>query len=267
MKRLSANWLTCRHGDMSMETMSLQKSRMRSVFTILGLIGAAVAITFLFIGVGHSLSLLATGRVGEAARAITRGQWELVAGSIAVFLAFLALIPIRMKRDWRSHGLYVAFIVSLFAEMFGFPLTAYFLSTALGLTLFEERFMGYMYALGMPLGSLITFLGVLLVILGWKEVYRARDRLATGGIYRVMRHPQYLGILLVTAGWLVHWPTLPGLLMWPVLVLLYVRLAIREDRYLAEKFGKEFQVYAEKTPMFFPSRRKGESPFAGREIP
>lgn len=226
-----------------------------------------MAITFLSIGIGHSLSLLATGKVGEAARAITRSRWELVAGSVAVFLAFLALAPICVKRDWRSHGLYVAFIVSLFAEMFGFPLTAYFLSTVLGLTFFEERFLRYMYTIGMPLGSLITFLGVLLVILGWKEVYRAKDRLATGGIYRVIRHPQYLGIILITAGWLVHWPTLPVLLMWPVLALLYVRLAVREDRYLAEKFGQEFRAYAEKTPMFLPSRRKGESRLARRETP
>ncbi|HEX9616826.1 MAG TPA: isoprenylcysteine carboxylmethyltransferase family protein [Anaerolineales bacterium] len=237
----------------------------QTALSVLGLIGTAVAIAFLFIGVGHSLSLLATGKVSEAARTITRGQWELVAGSILVFLAFLALIPVRVKRDWKSHGLYTAFIVSLFAEMFGFPLTAYFLSTALGLTFFEQQFLRYMYALGMPLGSLVTFLGVLLVILGWKEVYPAADRLATGGICRVIRHPQYLGIMLITAGWLVHWPTLPGLLMWPVLALLYVRLAVQEEKYLAEKFGQEFRAYAEKTPMFLPWRREGESPFAGRE--
>ena len=245
--------------------MNSQKLKMRFVFAVLGLVGATAAIAFLFMGVSHSLSLLSTGRVGEAARTIARGRWELVTGSIALFLAFLALIPMRVKRDWRSHGLYVAFIVSLFAEMFGFPLTAYFLSTALGLTFFEPWFMRYMYTLGMPLGSLITFLGVLLVILGWKEVYRARDRLATGGIYRVIRHPQYTGILLVTAGWLVHWPTLPGLLMWPVLVLLYVRQAVQEEKYLAEKFGQDFRDYAAKTPMFLPLKRKGESPFAGRE--
>lgn len=70
----------------------------------------------------------------------------------------------------------------------------------------------------MPLGSMITFVGVLLIVLGWWEVYRAKNQLATEGIYRYLRHPQYLGILLVTAGWLVHWPTIPGLAMWPILM-------------------------------------------------
>lgn len=227
---------------------------MRTGVTVIGLLGAAAAVAFVMAGAAHSLLLLAAGRVGEVERSIPRGQWAWVAGSVAVFLAFLALIPVRLKRDWRSHGTYGAFVVSLFAEMFGFPLTAYFLSTALGLTLFEERFLLYMYTLGMPVGSAITFIGVLLVILGWREVYRTPDRLATGGIYRHLRHPQYLGIILVTAGWLVHWPTIPGLLMWPILVLLYHRLAVREERDLARRFGPEFRAYAERTPMLFPPR-------------
>ncbi|MDR5694379.1 MAG: methyltransferase [Armatimonadota bacterium] len=226
----------------------------RDVLTILALIGTAAALAGLFIGIGHSLIVWATGRVRESDLAITRGRWDLVAVSIAAFMAFLALIPVRIKRDWRAHGIYVAFIISLFAEMFGFPLTVYFLSTAFGLTVFEKKFMLYMLRIGMPIGSLITFLGVLLVLLGWREVYRAKDRLATQGIYRYLRHPQYLGILLVTAGWLVHWPTIPGLVMWPILALLYYRLALQEDRYLAGKFGEEFWTYAKKTPMFLPLR-------------
>lgn len=178
----------------------------------------------------------------------------MVAVSIVLFVVFLALIPVRLRRDWRPHGIYAAFIVSLFAEMFGFPLSAYFLSTILGLTFFERQFMLYMYKIGMPLGSLITFVGVLLIILGWREAYRARDQLATQGIYRHLRHPQYLGILLVTAGWLVHWPTIPSLIMWPIIVLLYYRLSLREDKFLADRFGEEYRQYAEKTPMLLPLR-------------
>ncbi len=138
--------------------------------------------------------------------------------------------------------------------MFGFPLTAYFLSSLLGLTFFETRFMLYMYKVGMPLGSLITSVGVLLIVLGWREVYRAKNQLATGGIYRYLRHPQCPGILLVTAGWLVHWPTIPGLAIWPVLMWLYYRLSVQEDKYLADRFGSEYQEYAEKTPRLLPIR-------------
>jgi protein-S-isoprenylcysteine O-methyltransferase Ste14 len=236
----------------------------RALVNAVALCGAVLAIAFLFIGVGHSLVVLAPGRLSADQLAIHRGRWDLMAGSVAIFLAFLALIPVRLRRDWRSHGIYVAFVVSLFAEMFGFPLTAYFLSTALGLTLFERQFMLYMYRVGMPLGSLITIVGVLLVVLGWREVYRARGSLATTGIYRYLRHPQYLGILMVTAGWLVHWPTLPGLVMWPVLLVLYYRLSRREEAYLAQEFGEAYRAYASRTPMLLPVRLRATTGWPDR---
>jgi len=193
-----------------------------------------------------------TGSLSGVELTILRGNWVLVAASVAVFLAFFALIPVRLRRDWRSHGVYAAFIISLFAEMFGFPLSLYFLSSILAAPLLERYFMSYMYMIGMPVGSLVTFLGVLLIILGWREIYHAKDRLVTRGVYGYLRHPQYLGIILVTGGWLIHWPTIPGIILWPILIVMYIRLSKREEQYLADRFGEEYSEYAERIPMLIP---------------
>jgi len=107
----------------------------------------------------------------------------------------------------------------------------------------------------MPVGSIITFIGVLLIILGWREIYRSKNELASNGIYTHVRHPQYLGILLVAGGWIVHWPTIPGLAMFPILTALYWRLAKREDRFLEQKYGDAFREYARRTPMMIPGAR------------
>jgi protein-S-isoprenylcysteine O-methyltransferase Ste14 len=136
--------------------------------------------------------------------------------------------------------------------MFGFPLTVFLASSALGLSLFEEQFMLYMNMFGMPLGSIITFAGILLIMIGWREIYRSKDKLVVTGVYRYVRHPQYLGILLVAGGWIVHWPTIPGLAMYPVLVVLYHRLARREDRWLESRYGDGFREYSGTTPSLLP---------------
>jgi protein-S-isoprenylcysteine O-methyltransferase Ste14 len=107
-------------------------------------------------------------------------------------------------------------------------------------------------------------LGVSLVAVGWATVYRGRGGLVTSGIYRYLRHPQYLGLILVVLAFNIQWPTLPTLLMAPLLILAYVGLARREDRELSARFGEAFRAYAAQTPPFLPSRHRSRAEAATR---
>ncbi len=180
------------------------------------------------------------------------GRWDLVVASIVLFAAFLLFIPFRKKVGWRAHGAYTSFIIALFAEMFGFPLTIYFISSYFGRISFQNDFLSYMNSTGMPIGLIITGFGLLLVVAGWRPIYRAKEELVTKGVYHYVRHPQYVGLLLVTLGWLIHWPTIPTLVMWPILVVMYYRLAKQEEKEMEERFGERYLLYKENVPMFIP---------------
>ena len=199
------------------------------------------------------------------------GLWTLVVINSAIFLIFaFSFTKPKTKRDWRSFGAFSAFIVALFVEMYGFPLTIYLLSGWLGQrfpaldlrthdaghlweTLFGWKGDPHLNPLHL-LSSVLIFGGFLLLASAWDVLYRAqRDgRLATTGAYTRVRHPQYDGFVVIMLGFLLQWPTLLTLLMFPVLVAMYVRLAIQEEAEARAVFGDVWERYAAQTPRFFP---------------
>jgi len=193
------------------------------------------------------------------------GDWSLVAFNILIFGLFILLIPFKKKLQRLPTSVYVAFVVALYSEMYGFPLTIYMLSWLSGYRNPLTHVSGHILATVIgenlfflvihPLSNLLIALGMLLVIFGWKKIYGAKNELVSTGLYAYVRHPQYLGFLLMTLGMLIQWTTIPSLLMWPLLVILYIRLAKQEEKEMEAKFGATYREYESKVPMLFPLPR------------
>jgi protein-S-isoprenylcysteine O-methyltransferase Ste14 len=204
------------------------------------------------------------------------GLWSLVLINSAVFILFaFSFFKPQTARDWRSFGAFSAFLVALFTEMYGFPLTIYLLSGWL-----QSRYPGVDWLshdaghlLEMLFGwkanphfgpfHLISFVliggGFWLLSAAWPVLYRAQreGRLATAGAYAHVRHPQYVAFVLILLGFLFQWPTLLTLAMFPVLVWMYVGLARGEERKALVEFGAEYERYMQETPAFLPRLSSG----------
>ena len=199
------------------------------------------------------------------------GLWVLVIINSLIFIIFaFSFTKPRTTRDWRSFGAFSAFIVALFTEMYGFPLTIYLLSGWL-----QKRYpqldllshdAGHLWwtLLGLKgdphfnvlhiLSNILIFGGFILLGSAWEVLYKAQrsHTLAISGPYATIRHPQYVAFIAIMLGFLLQWPTILTLLMFPVLVVMYVQLARREERDALAEFGEAYVRYAENTPAFIP---------------
>ncbi len=209
------------------------------------------------------------------------GLWSLVILNSAIFIIFaFSFTKPQTKRDWRSLGVFSAFVVALFTEMYGFPLTIYLLSGWLQSrypetnifshdsghlwnTLFGWDINPHFDPLHI-LSSLVIVGGFMILASAWRVLHTAQQQheIAVDGIYARVRHPQYVGFIVIMFGFLLQWPTLPTLIMFPILVYVYVRLARREEQLALDEFGDRYREYMARTPAFLPSRKNAGAPSA-----
>ncbi len=202
---------------------------------------------------------------------VSYGLWSLVIVNSAIFILFaFSFFKPRTTRDWRSFGAFSAFLVALFTEMYGFPLTIYFLSGWLQSNYpdidwlthdaghLPEMLFGWKANPHFGPFHLLSFIfiggGFILLSAAWRVLFRAQQtgQLAMTGPYGRIRHPQYVAFVLIMAGFLLQWPTILTLIMFPILVAMYWRLALREERDVETELGDTYRQYASRVPRFFP---------------
>ncbi len=195
---------------------------------------------------------------GSIADDVITGEWHVVLLNIALFCSFLIPLTFRRKADWKEYTVVVAFIVSLFVEMYGVPLLIVLLAGRYGSATapqLEEAFVidflgvEFYFTVPMVYGSILIVTGMALIIVGWYQLWKGvkEDALVTTGVYAVSRNPQYLGFMMIVLGWWVGWPTLLVTVFAPILFILYYRLCRVEEGEVGDLPG--FEEYRDRVPL------------------
>lgn len=167
---------------------------------------------------------------------------------MAVLLLLIQYIPV--VGIW--HGImFFPLAIYLFSILIAYPQTFWDDASAL---LFSPHNV---------VGRVIAFCGLLLFLAALIQFLKKRNVLITTGVYSVVRHPQYLGIIILTLGYslMVIWMATPPslgmaqnvLLIWLLQVLGYIALAFYEERCLLQEHKSAYKQYQSKVPFIFPT--------------
>lgn len=112
-------------------------------------------------------------------------------------------------------------------------------------------------------GRVVALCGIILFLGAFIQFLKTRGKLITKGVYSVVRHPQYLGIIILTFGYsfmVIQVTASPYpieivqqvLFIWLIQVFGYIALAFYEERCLSKEYGTEYEQYKNKVPFIFP---------------
>lgn len=191
-------------------------------------------------------------------------NWFGVLFFVVLYSIVLLFIPFYKKMDRKPRGTYLAFVIAFAIEMHGIPFSMWIISWIIGKNLPEGILWGHTLVLsighlGMYINITLAIIALFLILNGWYNIYKkywsketGKGSLVTTGVYRYMRHPQYTGLLLMSLGMIIEWATLPMLIIYPVMVFMYLRLAKKEEQDMIQEFGEEYRSYIKNTKRFFP---------------
>src|ERR1035437_10481951 len=115
-------------------------------------------------------------------------------------------------------------------------------------------------------GSVLFVVGAIVFLVCAGQVYSPklfRRGPALGGLYKWIRHPQYLALTVTGLGLAILWPRFLTIALWTIMVGLYYLLARDEERRMVNQFGDRYREYMARTGMFLPRGLEalGQRPF------